>query len=128
MRTLYWAPRILGIAFAVFISLFALDVFGEGNGFREAMLGFAIHMIPTALFVVLLVLAWHWEWIGATAFLALGAYYLVSTWGRMHWAAYATISGPLFLLSVLFLLNWLQRSRLDRTGTDPDHRSHRLDT
>jgi hypothetical protein len=118
LRWLYWTPRILGIAFAAFISLFALDVFGEGHGFWESLLGFAIHMIPTALFIILLVLAWRWEWVGTVAFLALGAYYLLSTWGRMHWAAYVTISGPLVLLSVLFLANWLKRSDLkpDRPG------------
>ena len=29
-RVLYWTPRVLGILFALFISIFALDVFGEG--------------------------------------------------------------------------------------------------
>ena len=29
-RRLYWAPRVLGIAYALFISVFALDVF-EAN-------------------------------------------------------------------------------------------------
>ena len=28
-RLLYWVPRILAILFATFISIFALDVFGE---------------------------------------------------------------------------------------------------
>ena len=37
-RTLFWAPRILCILFAVFVSLFALDVFGEGYGFWETIL------------------------------------------------------------------------------------------
>src|SRR5512136_208534 len=30
---LYWAPRVLCIVMAMFISLFALDVFGSGQGF-----------------------------------------------------------------------------------------------
>lgn len=115
-RLLYWTPRILGIAFAAFISLFALDVFAEGYGFWESLLGFAIHMIPTALLIILLVLAWRWEWIGTLAFSALGVYYLLTTWGRMHWAAYVTISGPLFLLSALFFANWLKRSELKPDG------------
>ena len=29
-RLLFWTPRILCIAFAFFVSLLALDVFGEG--------------------------------------------------------------------------------------------------
>jgi hypothetical protein len=32
-RMLFWTPRLLSILFAIFISLFALDVFGEGYGF-----------------------------------------------------------------------------------------------
>ena len=32
-QLLYWAPRALCIVIAVFISMFALDVFGEGEGF-----------------------------------------------------------------------------------------------
>jgi len=31
-QLLYWAPRALCIVFAVFISMFALDVFNEGAG------------------------------------------------------------------------------------------------
>ncbi len=30
---LFWSPRVLTILFALFLSLFALDVFGEGYGF-----------------------------------------------------------------------------------------------
>ena len=34
---LFWTPRILCILFAIFISLFALDVFGEGYGFFRVL-------------------------------------------------------------------------------------------
>ena len=37
---------------------------------------------------------------------------LVSFWGRFPWSVYALISGPLFLLGVLFLMNWRQRATL----------------
>jgi hypothetical protein len=39
-------------------------------------------------------------------FLALGAWYLVGTWGRFHWSAYVVISGPLLLLGLLFEIDW----------------------
>jgi len=114
-RVLYWAPRILSILFAAFISIFALDVFGAGYSFWETLLALAMHLIPTALIVLILVLAWRWEWIGALGFLGLGIWYLVMTWGRMHWSAYLVISGPLFLLAILYLLNWLWRSEVKRS-------------
>jgi hypothetical protein len=38
--------------------------------------------------------------------------YLVIATGRLHWSAYALIAGPLFLVGVLFLLNWRFRAEL----------------
>lgn len=107
----YWAPRILTILFAGFISLFALDVFGTGAGFWETLGGFAIHLIPTALIIVALVLAWRWEWLGAVLFAALGIAYMVMTGLREHWSAYLIICGSLFVTAALWLLAWLRRKK-----------------
>lgn len=111
-RLLFWTPRILGLLFAAFISLFALDVFDGHHGFWQTALAFAMHLIPTAILLLLLALAWRWEWTGAVSFTALAVFYLVVFRGRFHWSAYAVISGPLFLLGLLFLLNWLFRAGL----------------
>jgi hypothetical protein len=108
-RLLFWAPRILCILFAVFVSLFALDVFGEGYGFWETILALLMHLIPTGIIVVVLVISWRWEWVGGVLFTVLGALYLVMAWGKFHWSVYLTMSGPLFLVGVLFLINWLYR-------------------
>jgi hypothetical protein len=108
-RLTYWAPRVLGILFALFISLFALDVFGEGYSFGEMIVAFIMHMVPTALVVVALVVAWRWEWAGAILFAALGAWYIVMSRGRMDWLTCLLIPGPLFLIAALFLSNWLRR-------------------
>jgi len=111
-RLLFWAPRILCILFAVFVSLFALDVFGEGYGFWETILALLMHLIPTGIIVVVLVISWRWEWVGGVLFTVLGALYLVMSWGQFHWSVYLTMSGPLFLVGVLFLINWLYRREL----------------
>ncbi len=105
-RALRWAPRVLGILFAIFISLFALDVFGEGYSFWETTLALLMHLIPTGILLVILALSWRWEWVGGILFPALGILYLVVFWGWFHWPAYAAISGPLFLEGALFLINW----------------------
>ena len=105
-RWLFWTPRILGIVFAVFLSLFALDVFGEGYDFWEAVAGFAIHLIPTGIVLVSLAISWRWERVGGILFVALGTAYIVATRGREHWAAYLAIAGPLFLTGALFLMDW----------------------
>ncbi|QQS47466.1 MAG: hypothetical protein IPM66_02050 [Acidobacteriota bacterium] len=111
-QIIYWAPRILALAFAAFISLFALDVFSEGYGFWQTIVALLMHLIPTALVLIGLAIAWRWEWLGAIEFAALGIGYLIMAWGKFHWTAYAGISGPLFVLAALFLINWMYKSEL----------------
>lgn len=108
-RLLYWAPRVLSLLFAGFISLFALDVFGAGYGFWETLLALAIHLIPTAILLLVAALAWRWEWVGALAYLGMAVWYVVGTGGRQHWTAYLVIVGSLLLLAGLYLLNWRWR-------------------
>ena len=112
---LFWIPRVLCILFALFLSLFALDVFSEDSGFWEQILGLLIHLVPVYVVVILLIVAWRWEWVGAVAFIGLALFYLSQAWGQEHWSAIVGISGPLTLIGVLFLLNWTYKAQL-RTG------------
>ena len=111
-RVLFWAPRILCILFALFLSLFALDVFDLGLGLGETMLALLMHLVPVFVVVIVLVIAWKWEWVGAVLFAALAVFYVVWTRGQFHWSAYLVISGPLVVISVLFLFNWIYRAQL----------------
>jgi hypothetical protein len=111
-QLLFWMPRILCILFAVFVSMFALDVFGEGYGFWKTILALLIHLIPTVFILIVLAVSWRWEWVGGVLFIALGIFYDVSFWGRFYWSAYLVMSGPLFLMGVLFSINWLFRKKL----------------
>ena len=111
-RFLFWTPRIICILFACFISIFALDVFQENHGFWNTLLALLIHLIPTGLLLLILAVAWRWEWFGALFFSALGVLYFIAFWGRFHWSVYAIIAGPLFLLGGLFLLGWLRRAEI----------------
>jgi hypothetical protein len=108
--TLYWTPRILAILFGLFVSLFALDSFQGNERIWTKLAHFAIHLIPVAVYALILILAWRWEWIGAVLFTGLGVGYVVMVGGR-HFNWVLTISGPLFLLAGLFLLSWLLRRR-----------------
>jgi hypothetical protein len=111
-RVVFWMPRILCALFAVFISLFALDVFGEGYGFLETIVALLMHLVPTGIILIALAIAWRWEWIGAILFVALGVWYVTMAWGRFEWSTYLLIASPLFLVSALFLVNWLYRAEL----------------
>jgi len=109
-KFLYWTPRILSIIFAVFISLFALDVFAEGYSFWEAVLALVIHLILTYLIIIATIVAWKWEIIGGCIFLALGLFYIVMTWGKAPILAYLFISGPLFLIGGLYIGHWIRKT------------------
>jgi glucose-6-phosphate-specific signal transduction histidine kinase len=74
--TVLWAPRILTIAFALFISLFALDVFEEGKGLWRTLIDLLLHLIPMFVLIATLVLAWRRAWIGAVVSVALAALFL----------------------------------------------------
>ena len=87
--------------------MFALDVFSEGYGFGETILALLIHLVPTFLVVIVLLIAWRWEWVGALLFIVVALFFLLSSGGE-SWI----ISGPLFLVGILFLVNWRYSAQL----------------
>jgi hypothetical protein len=117
-RTLYWTPRALCIAYALFLAVFSLNVFSEGRGFWQTLLALAIHNIPSALIVAILVIAWRREWIGTVLFAAAGLSYVMWAMQHRNWSgelkliSILTIAGPVFFMAALFLVNWLKRAQL----------------
>jgi len=106
---LFWVPRLLGILFAAFVSLFALDVFGAGYGFWRTIAALLIHLIPTYAILIALAIGWRWEWAGAILFAGFGASYLIMAWGDVDWSAFLLISGPSLMIAALFFVGWLGR-------------------
>ncbi|MBN2454655.1 hypothetical protein JXB11_03860 [Candidatus Woesearchaeota archaeon] len=103
-KLLYWTPRVLGIAMVLFISLFALDVFGQGVGVWMTLAALLIHLVPTYLLVIALLVAWKREKIGAIIYLLLALGYIILSGGRQHFTAYLFITVPLLITGVLFAL------------------------
>ena len=68
---LSWAPRLLTILFAAFLSLFALDVFSETRGLLETVAALAMHLVPTFLIILVVVLSWRRDLIGVVVFAVL---------------------------------------------------------
>jgi hypothetical protein len=102
-RTLGWAPRLLGIAFALFVSLFALDVFGEGLGLGQTLVALMMHLAPTFAVLIALMAAWRHEWLGALLFPAVGVLFLYIARGP---AARVVFAGIPFTIALLFLMSW----------------------
>lgn len=111
-KIMYWTPRILTIVFILFLALFAFDVFEGEQSLIKKLGGFLIHLIPNFALILLLILAWKREWIGFIAFMLAGIAYIVLFRGRFPFSTYLIISGPLFLIAVLFLINWINRKKL----------------
>lgn len=105
----FWAPRLITIAFAAFLSVFALDVFGMPVGPAQKVMALFIHLIPVMLVLLVLALVWRWEWAGALLFPALALVHLFSKWGQLDLAGYVIIEVPLLLVGGLFLMSWLTR-------------------
>ncbi len=112
-KLLYWTPRILTIIFILFLGLFALDSFEGDQSMIKKIGGFFIHLIPNFVLILILVVAWKHEWVGTLAFIMVGIAYIIMFWGRFPFATYLIISGPLFLIAILFWVNWMNRKKLD---------------
>ena len=107
---LYWAPRVLAGAFAVFLGVFALDVFHEPRGWWEMALALSIHLVPSAIVVLMLAAAWRWEWMGALLFTMTAGLYAWSVMPRhLDWAI--IMGTPLLAIAGLFLANWILQLR-----------------
>jgi hypothetical protein len=116
-RFLFWTPRVLTMAFILFLGMFAMDVFEGPESIARKLVGLLIHLIPNFMLILVLIASWKREWIGATLFSALGVFYFIWSLGRFPWDARAFITGPLLLAGVLFLLGWIDRRR--KTASTP---------
>ena len=103
-RTLLLAARILGIVLALFLSLFAFDVFEMEGSFGEKLGGFLIHLLPTWLVLLAVGLSWRWAWLSGALLIGLAGLYVASF--RVPVSAYLMLSGPALVSGALFLWGW----------------------
>ncbi|MFA7717115.1 MAG: hypothetical protein WC875_00145 [Candidatus Absconditabacterales bacterium] len=74
----YRFPRIVAIILMLFISIFALDIFGNGYTFRQTVVGLFMHLIPTWILLITLILSRKkYPLVGAIAFTAFGLRYAI---------------------------------------------------
>lgn len=114
-KWLFWAPRILSIVFILFISLFALDIFEMNLGFWGTIVGLFMHLIPSIILAIVLLIAWKYEIVGAIAYFFAGLLYIIILmmnqfeWYMLSWII--QIAGPAFLIGILFLMNWIKKRK-----------------
>jgi cell division protein FtsW (lipid II flippase) len=113
-KILHWLPRILGILAIAFISIFALDAFDPKLTLWQQLVAFAIHLVPSFILLVILIIAWKRELIGGIIFLVIALLFtpliFVHNFRMNHsiWislAIIATINLPFIIMGLLFILN-----------------------
>ena len=119
-RFIYWLPRILCIIAILFISVFALDAFQPELTVWQQIQAFAMHLIPSFILLLILIIAWKWELAGGIVFLIIGIglsplvfmhnYRMNGSIG-MSLMIIATITFPFILVGVLFILGHLNKRK-----------------
>lgn len=110
---LYWLPRILCILAILFVSVFALDAFQPELTLWQQIQGFIMHLIPSFILLLFLLIAWKWELIGGVIFVLIGL--VLSPFVYMHnynmngsvWMSIgiiAMITFPFIIVGILFIL------------------------
>lgn len=110
-KLIHWLPRILSISFAIFLSLFALDVFNEYQG-ADVILPLLIHLLPSLVLIIITVIAWKKELFGAAAFITMALSYILMVGFDRHWSWYLSVSVPAILIGVLYLVDWIKKNNI----------------
>lgn len=110
-KYIFWAPRILGIIFVLFLMTFSLDVFVPGLTPQQIAIGLFVHNIPALLLLITVAISWRHETVGGIVFILAGLLYILMLALSPRFELYmlswsVIIAGPAFLIGTLFLFNW----------------------
>jgi hypothetical protein len=114
IKVFHWIPRILCILAILFISMFALDAFNPELTIRQQIGDFLMHLIPSFGLIILLIVAWKWEYMGGIIFILIGLGF--SPFVFMHnfkmnqsvWMSLSIIlmiTFPFIIVGILFILS-----------------------
>ncbi|TWO32799.1 hypothetical protein E1J38_007995 [Seonamhaeicola sediminis] len=72
IKVISWLPRIICIFAIVFISILALDAFNPERTLLQQIGDFLMHLIPSFVLIIFLIVAWKRELIGGIIFTIIG--------------------------------------------------------
>lgn len=122
-KFIFWTPRILSILFILFLALFSFDVFDSCSGFSGCALALFMHNLPSIVLLILLIISWKHELVGAITFISAGILYTSLCIVRfimgspkvgymLSWPL--TIAVPAFLVGILFLIGWRRKKIISK--------------
>lgn len=106
-RLAFWTPRSIAVLGILFVSAFALDAFAPELSLPEQLLGFTIHLVPSAVLTIILAVGWRFEAVGGVLFLAISIVPFL-TLPNPLWVNF-TLAGPFMIAGILFLISHLRR-------------------
>jgi len=115
-KVLFWLPRVLTILFILFISMFALDVFSTGLGLLGTIIGLFMHLIPTIILTLILVIFWRKSAVLGGMWIGFGIWYIAMMLPNMikqfefyYLSWIIQFSGIAFVVAWLFFLDFKKR-------------------
>ena len=95
------APVALAIAFAIFLSLFAIETFVVSGGTLARAIA---HLYPAMIVIITTIIASYLPKTGGYLFISLGSAYIAMGWGNFNWLiALSVIFLPLITIGIMFL-------------------------
>ena len=102
IKIIHWMPRILCILAILFISIFALDAFNTEQTFWQKIADFSMHLIPSFVIIVLLIVAWKWELPGGILMIVLAIGFMPLVYSMN----FARTQSVLISLSIVLMINF----------------------
>lgn len=100
------AATSIGVLYALALLVFALDVFNKEQSIAQIFSDVFLHLVPTVVVFLFVFVGYKKPLIGAIICLVSALIYIISGWSNMHWTAHVLIAGPLFVLSILYIMSY----------------------
>ncbi|HOP57307.1 MAG TPA: hypothetical protein PLH02_04630 [Bacillota bacterium] len=109
---LFWLPRLFTVIAIGLVFATSFDSFGTGNGFWNDMQGFLIHNIPTAVLILIFILTWKWEIVGAILFPLAGIAWItfLSIRNIEMLISGIIVAAPFIVVGILFYFDWKRQT------------------
>ncbi len=111
MTKFIWIPRVLAIIFILFLSLFALDMFGGEAPLIEKIGGFLIHLIPSFVLVIILIISWNRPLLGGIAFIIMSILFTIRFRTYNHIFSFFAFTVTLAVCGILYLIAYKMGKR-----------------
>lgn len=104
-KLLTWFPRILSIAYVLFIASFALDSFSEPGGFLRQLGIFFLHLLPAFAAAICLYVAWRRRILGGLLHIVLSMIFTIYFGSWRDTLSFILITMPLAVGGLFFILS-----------------------